>query len=681
MTNRRKIKERLKELIEGIEEAKAQPIESKQGTENLDANWSSESIQSPKSDEPRSGKTQRIKNEWRAFLDGVDRGEKIGFAYERQKIIPLAKPIIHTEKNDLKQGKDDAFILTIPIQIGQESLGILKLERPENPWSQQEASLVSSITQRAAQHLDSLRLLAQTEKYRQEAETAARRLTIEGWRSYFAFKHKSFIGYEYDLQHVLPLEVTPETEPNIWTHPLALRGAKLGLLQFSGIDHISTQSKQLVETVAERLSTHIENLRLTEQTQKSALELQTVADVSIATSTLLDPKQLLKQVTDLTKSGFGLYHAHIYLIDPSGKKLELAAGAGEIGQQMVAEGWVIFVDEESIVARCARTRSSIIVKDVRIEPDFLPNPLLPETLSELAIPMIVGQKLLGVFDVQSRYSNAFTENDLRIYTTLATQTAVAYQNAILFQEQLATVERLRELDQLKTAFLANMSHELRTPLNSIIGFTQVIAEGLDGPLTEEMANDLSLIEKNGQHLLKLINDILDMAKIEAGRMSLIFGEVNLYDIWADVLEVSTPLAREKSLTLNLEADLPRPRFQIVGDQVRLRQVFLNLISNAIKFTPEGSITVCLSRVASEIRIEVKDTGIGIPPDKLETVFEAFSQVDSSTTRKVGGTGLGLPISRRLIELHHGRLWAESSGIPGEGTTFIIELPVTQPADS
>ena len=314
------------------------------------------------------------------------------------------------------------------------------------------------------------------------------------------------------------------------------------------------------------------------------------------------------------------------------------------------------------------------MNDVQKQPDFLPNPLLPETASELAVPMVVGQRLLGVFDVQSKYRNAFTNEDMRTYATLAAQAAVAYQNAILFEEQMAAVERLRELDQLKTAFLANMSHELRTPLNSIIGFTQVIAEGLDGPPTEEMSNDLALIEKNGMHLLRLINEVLDMAKIEAGKMALVPADINLYELISDVLASSASLAREKNLSIKIEMDSQQKRYEMIGDNVRLRQVFLNLISNAIKFTNDGEIMIRLLRRTGEIRVEVQDTGIGIPQNKLETIFEAFTQVDTSTTRKAGGTGLGLPISRRLVELHGGRLWAESSGITGAGSTFVVELP-------
>jgi len=388
---------------------------------------------------------------------------------------------------------------------------------------------------------------------------------------------------------------------------------------------------------------------------------------------MLDPNELLQSVVDLAKNSFGLYHAHAYLLDELETKLILSAGSGEIGRQMVEEGWVIFLEDESIVAQAAMTREGIIVNNVREDPNFLPNPLLPNTSSELAIPMVVGQKLVGVFDVQSDRNNAFTEEDLRTFTTLASQTAVALQNARLFAEQTITVERLRELDHLKTSFLANMSHELRTPLNSILGFTQVILEGIDGPLTDYMVSDLQLIEKNGKHLLHLINEVLDMAKIEAGRMSLTIETVDLKELMEDVFETTSAQARDKAIYLNLETQ-EDASYVINGDQMRLRQIMLNLVGNSVKFTDTGGITVRLNKEADTVAVQVTDTGIGIPEDKLESIFEAFSQVDTSTTRKAGGTGLGLPISRRLVEMHGGKLWAESRG-SGAGTTMHLVLPI------
>jgi signal transduction histidine kinase len=219
-----------------------------------------------------------------------------------------------------------------------------------------------------------------------------------------------------------------------------------------------------------------------------------------------------------------------------------------------------------------------------------------------------------------------------------------------------------------------MSHELRTPLNSILGFADVILEGLDGPLTDNMQSDLGLIYKNGQHLLHLINDVLDMAKIESGKMNLNIEKFNLQEIIEEVTSITSTFASEKNLSLFIEPDSDH-EVEINADKIRLRQVMINLINNAIKFTEKGKIAIHVTREESNVLIRVKDTGLGIPMEQLESVFQEFTQVDTTTTRKVGGTGLGLPISRRLIEMHSGRLWAESTGVEGEGSTFYVSLPI------
>jgi signal transduction histidine kinase len=220
-----------------------------------------------------------------------------------------------------------------------------------------------------------------------------------------------------------------------------------------------------------------------------------------------------------------------------------------------------------------------------------------------------------------------------------------------------------------------MSHELRTPLNSILGFTEVMLEGLDGELTEYMQTDLSLIQKNGRHLLHLINDVLDMAKIESGRVTLHPETLKIQSILEEVCSLTSSLASEKNLSLFIEDHSDRD-VQIYADETRVRQILINLVNNAIKFTEKGRITLYAKSLdTARVLITVKDTGLGIPADHLEAIFQEFTQVDTSTTRKVGGTGLGLPISRRLAEMHGGRLWAESTGIEGEGSTFFVELPL------
>jgi signal transduction histidine kinase len=258
---------------------------------------------------------------------------------------------------------------------------------------------------------------------------------------------------------------------------------------------------------------------------------------------------------------------------------------------------------------------------------------------------------------------------------IAAQTSVHLEALRLTEELQKRAAELQELDRLKSSFLANMSHELRTPLNSILGFSDVMLEGIDGPLTDYMENDLKLIQKNGQHLLHLINDVLDMAKIESGRMNLHLETFKVHEVLDEVCSITSTLASEKNLALFIETDSDMD-VEISADVTRLRQVIINLVNNSIKFTEKGKVTLRADRLGDKhVMIMVKDTGLGIPADHLESVFQEFSQVDTSTTRKAGGTGLGLPISRRLVEMHGGRMWAESTGVSGEGSIFYVELPL------
>ncbi len=459
--------------------------------------------------------------------------------------------------------------------------------------------------------------------------------------------------------------------------PLAISGRWVGII-FINWEHYHTftdQEIRLYASLARQAAVVVNNRLLLEQTRKRAQELQTVAQVSTAASTVLDPMELLQSVVDLTKSSFSLYHVQVFMNQERDGFLEVVAGSGDIGRAVVESKVLVPLYASTPAAQAARERRVIIINDTRGEPEYRLNPLLPDVRAEMAIPMIVGERLLGIFNVQADSTNRFTREDARTYTTLAAQVAVALQNAELYAEQAATVERLRELDHLKSAFLANMSHELRTPLNSILGFAEVLLLELDGPINETMNNDIRLIEKNGKHLLSLINDVLDMAKIEAGKMNLAYEKFMFRELLEETMDITSSLAREKMLYLTIDPE-SQDQMILVADRVRIRQVLINVVANAVKFTEKGGITLCVMQFPEEqkIHLQIRDTGIGIPKDKLEAIFDSFSQVDTSTTRKAGGTGLGLPISRKLVEMHGGRLWAESTGSGGTGSIFTIELP-------
>lgn len=296
----------------------------------------------------------------------------------------------------------------------------------------------------------------------------------------------------------------------------------------------------------------------------------------------------------------------------------------------------------------------------------------------ILVPLRVQDEIIGTIELERSEAQAWSEDERDLAEAVAHEFALALQDARSYQLTQQALEEMREADRLKSQFLANMSHELRTPLNSIIGFSKVILKGIDGPITEKQEEDLAAIYNAGQHLLGLINDILDLSRIEAGKMELAFTEVDLGEIIRGVMSTAVGLVKEKPIELILDVPEDLPLLQ--ADNIRIRQVLLNLVSNAAKFTEQGHIGVSARTIRrgsqTDIVIAVFDTGPGIHPADQEKIFEPFSQVDASPTRKTGGTGLGLSICRHLVELHGGIIWVES--IPGEGSTFAFTLPYTPP---
>ncbi|MBU6429591.1 MAG: histidine kinase, partial [Cyanobacteria bacterium REEB65] len=262
-------------------------------------------------------------------------------------------------------------------------------------------------------------------------------------------------------------------------------------------------------------------------------------------------------------------------------------------------------------------------------------------------------------------SDEFTADDEELACVLAAQAAVAVENALLY-------EQAREANRLKSEFLANMSHELRTPMNAIIGFSELVLTGAHGSVTERQSRSLERVLRNSRNLLALINDILDLSRIEAGKTAVQNADFAPLDTVRAVCATLEPLAAQKNLTLDLveEGNLAT----LWGDEARTRQVLMNLVSNAIKFTTSGGITVRSSRAADRLQISVADTGMGIAREHLELIFEEFRQVDSSTSRHAGGTGLGLAISRKLARLMGGDVTVSSQ--PGKGSIFSLELPIS-----
>jgi signal transduction histidine kinase len=267
----------------------------------------------------------------------------------------------------------------------------------------------------------------------------------------------------------------------------------------------------------------------------------------------------------------------------------------------------------------------------------------------------------------------FPAETIELLRTFATQSALAIQNARLFHEIEDKSRQLEAASQHKSEFLANMSHELRTPLNAVIGFSEVLLQRMFGALNDKQDEYLKDIYASGQHLLSLINDILDLSKIEAGRMELVPAPFHLPTALDNAVTLVKERAGRHGITLALDLD---PRLgEVVGDERKVKQVLLNLLSNAVKFTPEGGrISLKAGLRDGAVEISVSDTGIGIAPEDQAAIFEEFRQVGSDETRKQEGTGLGLTLAKKFIELHGGRIWVESK--LGTGSTFTFTLPVS-----
>ncbi len=402
-------------------------------------------------------------------------------------------------------------------------------------------------------------------------------------------------------------------------------------------------------------------------------QLMAASDVARAASSSLNLEIILHTTVELICDRFGFYHASVFLIEPGSDVAVLHESTSQPGQILKERRHQLAVGSRSLVGVATATRRPRIVQDVLVDESHFKNPLLPATRAEAVFPLLSGETVVGALDVQSTQVNAFTPDLVDLLMTLADQIAVAVFNARLYEQQKGTAEHLAQVDRLKTEFLTIMSHELRTPLNSIIGFSKVILKGIDGPITDQQRNDLTSIYNNGQHLLGLINNILDFSKIEAGKLELNFEEVDLRQKIQTAVRSAAGLLQDKPV--ELEVQLPEGPLTVEADGTRFQQILLNLVSNAAKFTEAGKITITAGRHDDWLTVSVADTGIGIPDDKITEIFKEFTQVDSSNTRRFSGTGLGLPIAKRLVELHGGRIWAESQ--PGRGSTFTFKLPVRE----
>ena len=328
---------------------------------------------------------------------------------------------------------------------------------------------------------------------------------------------------------------------------------------------------------------------------------------------------------------------------------------------------------ETPLGQAADRREPLQIADLRDEAAFALHDATLEAdyRAILIVPLLREDQVLGALVVRRKEPGLFPQYTVDLLQTFAAQSVFAIQNARLFGELEEKSRELEVASRHKSQFLANMSHELRTPLNSVLGFSEMLADGIYGALPERASAALGKIQANGRHLLNLINDVLDLSKIEAGQLTLSPNDYVMGQIVQSVVASTETQARTKGISLvaAIADGLPVG----FGDERRLTQVLLNLMSNAVKFTDQGSVTIAASSSHGMFEVSVRDTGPGIATGEHARIFEEFQQVDNSSTREKGGTGLGLAIAKRIVELHGGRISVESA--PGAGSTFRVALPV------
>ena len=435
-------------------------------------------------------------------------------------------------------------------------------------------------------------------------------------------------------------------------------------------DQFNTMTAQLQQSYA-NLEHKVEER--TRELARSVEELTAMGQTIQAVSSSLDLGQVLSTIaeraTQLCEADAGFiveYHEAIgeFRISASWNASQELVSTIQRAQITLGKG---------ATGRSAATGRPVQIPDVMAEPEYPFREILAREnyRAVLSVPMLRDGLILGTVNLVRKTPGAFGDEQVRLLTTFANQTTIAIEHARLYRDLSEKGRMLEEASQHKSQFLANMSHELRTPLNAILGYTELILDKIYGEVPEKIRDVLERLEKSGRHLLSLINDVLDLSKIEAGQLSLSLADYSMKDVVQTVLTGVGSLATEKGLSLKatVHPDVSIGR----GDERRLAQVLLNLVGNAIKFTEVGEVRVEVRAADGAFLISVADTGPGIAAADQEKIFAEFQQADSSSTRKKGGTGLGLSIAKRIIEMHGGRIWVESS--LGKGSTFWFTIPV------
>jgi signal transduction histidine kinase len=471
------------------------------------------------------------------------------------------------------------------------------------------------------------------------------------------------------------------------TVPMLREGQAVGAILVTRREpgRFSDGEVELLKTFADQAVIAIENVRLfkelearTRELTHSVEELRALGEVSQAVSSTLKLETVLATIVSRAVQMSGSYEGIVYEFDEATQTFHARATHQITPEHLEALRRTPVRLGEGAVGRAGVIREPVEVADVEVEwqlvaPQVRALHAREGMRSLLAVPLVREDRLFGGLVILRRDRGAFSPEVVDTLRTLAAQSVLAIQNARLFQEIEDKSRQLEAASRHKSEFLANMSHELRTPLNAVIGFSEVLLQRMFGALNDKQDEYLKDIYASGQHLLSLINDILDLSKIEAGRMELAPAPFHL----PTALENAVTLVKERAgrhgivLQVNIDPQLG----EFVGDERKVKQVLLNLLSNAVKFTPEGGrISLKAGRRDGAVAISVTDTGIGIAPEDQAAIFEEFRQVGTDDARKLEGTGLGLTLAKKFVELHDGRMWVESE--LGRGSTFTFTLPVS-----
>ena len=465
--------------------------------------------------------------------------------------------------------------------------------------------------------------------------------------------------------------------------PMLREGVAMGLISIHRSEPVALDEKQfaLLRTFADQAVIAIENVRLfkelearTQALTKSVGQLTALGEVGQAISSTLDLETVLKTIVSHAVKLTGLDAGAVYEYDEQGEAFHLRA-AENLGEEIVEVLRTRPIRKgDGVVGRTAVTREPMQIHDTQDE-SYQSN--LRELVIRtgrralLAVPLMREDHIIGALTVQRNTPGPFAPEVVELLKTFATQSAMAIQNARLFREIEEKGRELEVASQHKSQFLASMSHELRTPLNALLGFNEMLLGDVYGEVPGDMKPPLAQMQSSGRHLLRLINNVLDLAKIEAGRMELALSDYSVHDTVESVRSTLHPLAADKGLEfcVAVPADIPLAH----GDPGRITQCLMNLAGNSLKFTKAGKVEISVAMNDGRLRYSVADTGIGIPPDKIEGLFTEFKQTDATIASEYGGTGLGLSISKKFVEMHGGRIWAQSE--PGRGSTFIFEIPL------